>query len=151
MAFRIQRSSLASAAGLAALGLSLAVPLAAQAGTLTLNVSGIRNESGVIRCGLFNSPAGFREPGREISEATGKIDADRATCTFKAVPDGTYAVAVFHAERGERKMDIGLFGKPKQGVGFSRNPSISFGPPNFEAAAFSVGAAPVRMNIGLNY
>lgn len=138
-------------AGLAALTLTLAAPFAAQAGTLTLNVSGIRNADGIIRCGLFASAAGFREPGREISEATGKINAGRASCAFKAVPDGTYAVAVFHAERGERKMDIGLFGKPKHGVGFSRNPSITFGPPNFDAAAFNVGAAPVSMSIGLNY
>lgn len=139
-----------SKAGLAVLAL-FAVPLAAEAGPLTLNVSGARNESGVIRCGLYSSAAGFREPARATAEATGKISGGRATCSFKAVPAGTYAIAVFHAERGERNVDTGLFGKPKQGVGFSRNPSISFGPPAFDAAAFSVEAAPKSMNINLVY
>jgi uncharacterized protein (DUF2141 family) len=129
----------------------LMAPVAAQAGQINLTVTGARNTEGVVRCGLFASAAGFREPGKEASEAVGKISSDRASCSFKSVPDGTYAIAVFHAERGERKMDIGLFGKPKQGVGFSRNPSITFGPPNFETAAFAVGAAPVNLTIKLNY
>ena len=134
--------------GLAALTLA---PIAAQAGAITVNVTGARNQDGVMRCGLFASAAGFRQPGKEIAEAVGKIRNGRATCTFKSVPDGTYAVAVFHAERGERQMDIGMFGKPRQGFGFSRNPSATFGPPNFEAAAFTVGSAPVNMNVSLNY
>jgi uncharacterized protein (DUF2141 family) len=129
----------------------LMAPVAAQAGQLNLTITGARNTDGIVRCGLFASAAGFREPGKEASEATGKISGDRAACSFKSVPDGTYAIAVFHAERGERRMDIGLFGKPKQGVGFSRNPSITFGPPNFDAASFTVGAAPVNLTIKLNY
>jgi len=131
--------------------LLIAATAAAQAGPVNVTVTGIRNQEGVIRCGLFNSPAGFREPGKEIMEATGRIGGGRASCAFKAVPAGTYAIAVFHAERGERQMDIGLFGKPKQGVGFSRNPSITFGPPNFQSAAFAVGDAPLSMSISLTY
>ncbi|HWW49240.1 MAG TPA: DUF2141 domain-containing protein [Xanthobacteraceae bacterium] len=146
--FEKTRSARIAIAAFAAL---IAAPVVAEAGPLTLQISGARNANGVVRCGLYASADGFREPGREMSEAAGKINGDRATCSFKSVPDGTYAVAVFHAEQNERKMDIGMFGKPKQGVGFSRNPSITFGPPKFEAAAFSVGAAPVSLNIKLSY
>ncbi len=124
---------------------------AALAGPVTLNVSGIRNADGVVRCGLYASANGFREPGREMFEATAKIAGGRATCAFKQVPSGNYAAAVFHAENNERKMDIGMFGKPKQGVGFSRNPSITFGPPGFDAAAFAVGNDPVSQSIKLAY
>jgi uncharacterized protein (DUF2141 family) len=129
----------------------LVAPVAAQAGQINLTITGARNADGIVRCGLFASAAGFRQPGKEASESTGKVSGGRASCSFKSVPNGTYAVAVFHAERGERTMDIGLFGKPKQGVGFSRNPSIAFGPPGFDAAAFTVGAAPVDLTIKLNY
>jgi len=137
--------------GFTILAALMAAPAIATAGPINLTITGIRNQDGVVRCGLFASAAGFREPGREMMEATGKINGGRSTCSFKSVPSGTYAVAVFHAERGERKMDIGLFGKPKQGVGFSRNPSIAFGPPSFAAAAFTVGNDPVNMTVGLNY
>jgi len=137
-------------AGLAT-ALLLAAPVAAQAGPVNVSVSGIRNSDGVIRCGLFNSPVGFREPGKEMMEAVGQVSGGRAGCAFKSVAAGTYAVAVFHAERGERKMDIGPFGKPKQGVGFSNNPSITFGPPSFGAASFKVGNNPVNLSISLTY
>lgn len=140
-----QRSSIA------ALVVLVGAPALAFAGPVNLSITGIRSAEGVIRCGLFASAAGFREPGKEIGEAVGKISGGRASCVFKAVPDGTYAVAVFHAEQNERKMDIGLFGKPKQGVGFSGNPSITFGPPKFEAASFRVGSAPTNLNVKLTY
>ena len=134
---------------------ALASPLAwsadAQAGPVTLTVSGARNADGVVRCGLFASAAGFREAGREAFEAVGKIAGGRAVCAFKSVPAGSYAAAVFHAEKGERKTDIGMFGKPKQGVGFSRNPSITFGPPDFNAAAFAVSNDPANLSIKLVY
>jgi uncharacterized protein (DUF2141 family) len=50
--------------------------------------------------------------------AVAPIKNGQATCVFSAVPAGTYAVAVFHAERNETQMETGLFGKPKQGYGF---------------------------------
>lgn len=141
-------------AGLAA-ALLLAAPAVAQAGpinvSINVSITGIRNSDGVIRCGLFNAPVGFREPGKEMMEATSQISGGRASCAFKSVPAGTYAIAVFHAERGERKMDIGPFGRPKQGVGFSNNPSITFGPPSFSAASFKVGNDPVNLSIQLSY
>jgi uncharacterized protein (DUF2141 family) len=54
--------------------------------------------------------------------AVAPIKNGQATCVFNAVPAGTYAVAVFHAEHNETQMETGLFGKPKQGYGFSNNP-----------------------------
>src|SRR5919201_995857 len=65
------------------------------------------------------------------------IKDGHATCVFSGIPAGTYAVAVFHAEHNETQMETGLFGKPKQGYGFSNNPSSIFGPPSFDSAAFS--------------
>lgn len=142
---RLRRSSLA------ALAVLIAAPALAQAGPINVTVTGIRNQAGIVRCGLFASAAGFREPGKEMAEAIGRINGGQATCAFKAVPAGTYAIAVFHAERSEKTMDIGLFGKPKQGVGFSQNPSITFGAPSFNKAAFAVGNAPVAMTVSLTY
>ena len=118
-------------AGLAA-ALLLAARVAAQAGPVNVSVSGIRNSDGVIRCGLFNSPVGFREPGKEMMEAVGQVSGGRAGCAFKSVAAGTYAVAVFHAERGERKMDIGPFGKPSRASAF---PTTRQSPSDLRASA----------------
>jgi uncharacterized protein (DUF2141 family) len=106
------------------------------AGTITVKVGGLRNDQGVVRCGLYNSPNGFREPGKEFKGVLGKISAGKADCVFADVPPGTYAVALFHAENNETTLPTGMFGIPKLGYGFSRDAKGSFGPPSFDAAAY---------------
>src|SRR5262245_15982221 len=131
---------------LIALALGTANPASAQSqGRLSVSVEGVRNDSGSVRCGLYSSPDGFREPGREMRGAVAPIKNGQATCLFSGVPAGTYAVAVFHAEHNETQMETGLFGKPKQGYGFSNNPSSTFGPPGFNSAAGTLHL-PVRLS-----
>lgn len=124
---------------------------AQSAGRLSINVSGVRSDSGVVRCGLYASAAGFRQPGRELRGATGRVAGQQATCTFNNVPAGNYAVAVFHAEQNEQQIQYGAFGKPKQGYGFSGNPSSSMGPPSFQAAAFSYPGGSQALPVTLQY
>ena len=137
---------------LIALALGTANPASAQSqGRLSVSVEGVRNDSGSVRCGLYSSPDGFREPGREMRGAVAPIKNGQATCLFSGVPAGTYAVAVFHAEHNETQMETGLFGKPKQGYGFSNNPSSTFGPPGFASAAFAYKGGALNLPVQLSY
>jgi uncharacterized protein (DUF2141 family) len=83
--------------------------------------------------------------------AVAHIKNGQATCVFSGVPAGTYAVAVFHAEHNETQMETGLFGKPKQGYGFSNNPSSTFGPPGFDSAAFTYNGGNHHVPVRLSY
>jgi len=135
-----------------ALSMFAATAAAAQsAGRISVTVTGLRSDEGSVRCGLYASAEGFRQPGREFRGVAVPIKGQRATCVFGNVPSGTYAVAVFHAERNETRMEYGMFGKPKQGYGFSRNPSSSFGPPSFSAAAFEMKGGQQTMQVQLQY
>ena len=116
-----------------------------------MSVIGVRSDSGTVRCGLYSSPAGFREPGHEMRGAVAQIKNGLAACVFNALPAGTYAVAVFHAEHNETQMETGLFGKPKQGYGFSNNPSSTFGPPSFNSAAFEYRGGGLNLPVQLSY
>ena len=40
---------------------------------------------------------------------------------------------------------------PREGFGFSRDAPLQFGPPRFDAASFTVGAAQVRTAIHMRY
>jgi uncharacterized protein (DUF2141 family) len=111
----------------------------------------MRNDSGSVRCGLYSSANGFREPGREMRGAVAPIKDGHATCVFSGVPAGTYAVAVFHAEHNETQMETGLFGKPKQGYGFSNNPSSMFGAPSVDSAAFTYSSGALHVPVRLSY
>ena len=120
-------------------------------GKLNVSVAGVRNDNGSVRCGLYSSANGFREPGREMRGAVAPIKNGQATCVFNGIPAGTYAIAVFHAERNETQMETGLFGKPKQGYGFSNNPSSTFGPPGFASAAFAYKGGALNLPVQLSY
>jgi uncharacterized protein (DUF2141 family) len=137
---------------LIALALGCANLASAQSqGRLSVSVEGVRNDSGSVRCGLYSSADGFREPGREMRGAVAPIKNGHATCVFSGVPAGTYAVAVFHAEQNETQMETGFFGKPKQGYGFSNNPSSTFGPPGFNSAAFTYNGGTLHLPVRLTY
>jgi uncharacterized protein (DUF2141 family) len=101
--------------------LALATGASAQSsGKLSVSITGVRNDSGSVRCGLYSSADGFREPGREMRGAVAPIKNGQATCVFNAVPAGTYAVAVFHAEHNETQNKTW---SAVQGVGLANPPS----------------------------
>lgn len=136
-----------------ALALTLFAPaaFAQSGGRISVNVSGLHNDNGVVRCGLFSSAATFRKPGQEMRGVVARPNGQNATCVFSGIPAGAYAVAVFHAEKNETQVEYGMFGKPKQGFGFSRNPSTTFGPPSYEAAAFNYSGGNQSLPVTLQY
>jgi len=65
------------------------------------------------------------------------------------VPPGRYASQVFHDLNGNGKIDRGLFGIPKEPVGFSNDAPIHMSPPKWAAAVFTHGAEPQRIALTL--
>ena len=142
--------SIAIAFGVVA-GLCGTIADAQPGNTISVLVSGLHNNNGNVRCGLYNSPATFPKDGQQFQGVAAPIANQQATCVFNNVPPGTYAVAVFHAEQGEEKMRTGLFGQPQEGYGFSRDAKGSFGPPSFGAAAYTYAGGPANFPVTLSY
>lgn len=124
---------------------------AQQGNSISVAVSGVRNNTGDVRCGLFNSAATFPKNGQQFKGVEAPIANQQATCTFTDVPPGTYAVAVFHAEQGQTQMKTGMFGQPLDGYGFSRNAKIGMGPPAFNDAAYSYAGGATSWPVALTY
>lgn len=124
---------------------------AASALFLTVNVTDLQNDKGEVRCGLFAGAEGWRDENQAIRTATAPIQGKVARCDFGDVLPGHYAIALFHAPDGETKVSYGLLGKPKQGVGFSNNPSITFGPPSYDKASFELGANALELTVEMKY
>lgn len=135
------------------LGICIGLPNAAaqNLGKLSVNVSGLRNDNGVVRCELYASAATFRKPGSGLQGVAARPTGPVATCVFNGIAAGNYAVAVFHAEQNEAQIEYGTFGKPKQGYGFSRNPPTTVGPPSFEAASFNYVGGTLALTVTLQY
>ena len=72
-------------------------------------------------------------------------------CSFDPIPGGTYAVACFHDENGNGKMDTGLFGIPTEGVVVSNHAKGFLGPPSFKDAKFAFTGAATELRLRVGY
>ena len=135
----------------AALFGSVGAAMAQSQNVITVQVEGLRNDQGNVRCGLYNSPDGFRKPGMQFRGVVAKINGKAAACVFDDVPPNVYAVALFHAEHNEEQITYGFFGAPDQGYGFSNNPDTSFGPASFRDAAFTYGGGDMSLSVKVKY
>ena len=107
----------------------------AQAGTVTVEVSDIKEIKGLISVGLYSGEKGFPDKGKEYKGKDVEVTAGTVACTFEDVPDGTFAVAVFHDSNSNGKLDKNFLGIPKEGYAFSNNAS-AIGTPAFKDASF---------------
>ena len=65
------------------------------------------------------------------------------------LPAGEYAIAVFHDENLNNKLDRHALGYPLEAYGFSNNARGKFGPPKYQAATFQLGEETVELTISL--
>ncbi len=133
--------------GVIVLSAAIGAAVAQGANRVSVQVSGLRNDNGVVRCGLYADASAFGQPGREFRGTVARINNQRATCVFTGVPAGRYAVAVFHAEHGETRMTTGTFGRPQQGYGFTGGAMM----PNFSSAAFDYQGGNHAVAVRLTY
>ena len=111
-----------------------------------------RNDKGQVGCTLFNSEKGFpKDSGAALQRKWCAIQKSESVCRFDPIPAGTYAVACFHDENKNGKLDSNLFGIPSEGVATSNNAKGSMGPPSFKDAKFSFGAKPTELRLAMSY
>jgi uncharacterized protein (DUF2141 family) len=145
-----------SSAVIVLLLLVVSTPLMAQSGTatLTIRVTGARNNKGKIALALFQSEAGFPgESSKAVRLQQAEIDERTRSAQFvlQGVAEGSYAVSVFHDENMNGKLDKNFVGAPKEGYGASNNPRKTMGPPPFDEAKFAVNQPEQSIEIKLIY
>ena len=70
---------------------------------------------------------------------------------MNSLPAGRYAVKAFHDENDNGELDTNLVGIPSEGYGFANDPSTTFGPPDFEEAAVTVGETSAIAVLTMSY
>ncbi|MFO7752314.1 MAG: DUF2141 domain-containing protein [Desulfobacteraceae bacterium] len=122
-------------------------------GGIQVTIPNIKNSTGNIACGIFESPEGF--PKKFLVSAKTiiikKIQRMQAQCDFTDIPSGTYAIAVIHDENMNGELDTNWMGVPKEGYGFSNTTIDEFGTPAFSASSFRYHGQNHNMTIKLEY
>ena len=101
---------------------------------LIIKVEGLKSTKGNVLFALFDSASGF--PG-DYNKAIENIVVKATKNTqahIKNLDSGEYAIAIFHDKNSDNQLNTNILGIPKEGFGFSNNPTISFGPPKFKKA-----------------
>lgn len=103
--------------------------------TIQVEIINFASDKGVAQIGLFNTETSFLDKvykGKEV-----KIKNQKAVATFTDIPDGTYAISVFHDKNKDEKLNT-LLGIPTENYAASNNAPSKFGPPKWKDAKFEV-------------
>jgi uncharacterized protein (DUF2141 family) len=111
---------------------------AAAEGALTVQVWNVQNDKGQVGCSIYSKSDGFpSEPKKADAQMFVQQASGKATCTFKGIKPGTFAVSVMHDENKDGKLETSMVGRPKEWWGVSNDvPAERFGPPKYEKATF---------------
>lgn len=120
-------------------------------GEVDVHFEGLRSYKGMIRACLTRDPAFFPHCENDPKSYKASTNASAsAVIRFADLTPGDYALTVLHDENQNFRADM-LFGIPREGVGFSRNPVLRFGPPAFNAVRFAVTTTAAAQTVRMKY
>jgi uncharacterized protein (DUF2141 family) len=124
---------------------------AAHAADFTVTVRGIRNASGSVSAGIFNSESSFARPSEAFASFRIKATQGSVGFTVHDLPPGRYAVTAYHDENGNGRLDFDPTGVPTEGYGVSNDARNPLAPPEFAKAAFEVRDQNKSVTINIGY
>ncbi|MER3465188.1 MAG: hypothetical protein C4329_13040 [Chitinophagaceae bacterium] len=101
---------------------------------------------------LFNNAAAFADDGRPVACKVMSIIDKESQMEFDNIPQGTYALVLFHDVNNNGKFDKNFLGIPKEGYGASKNKLPFAAAPKFDENKFVVtNNSTVYLPIKLRY
>jgi len=110
--------------------------MSAQNVKLTVAVSGLKNDTGIVKIGLYNSDGTFLKT--TYKSLTSEIKNNQAVVTFENLPVGEYAISTYHDENINGVLDRNAMGIPSEEYAASNNAKGFMGPPLYKDAKFDV-------------
>ena len=121
--------------------------LFAQNSNLTVIVSGLESNTGLMTVELYNTKENFIK--KYYKTVSSPIKSNTATVTFIGISKAEYTVMVYHDENNNGKLDKNFMGMPKEPVACSNNAKGFMGPPKYEDAKFII-TSDSKINIKMN-
>ena len=112
--------------------------------TITVTIDNVTSDKGTVKLSLHTADTFMK--GNGIMNAESEIKDGKITVTFENVEAGNYAIIAFHDANSNNKMDFRENGMPLESYGMSNN-SMSFGPPNYGEAEFTVAEEDLELSI----
>lgn len=107
---------------------------------LLVEVQGVQSSVGNINVAVYNRSEGFLKfEGVYISDSARAVKG-LTQIVISDLPNGEYALAVFHDKNENNLLDTNWLGIPKEPIGFSNARMKTFGPPSFRDCSFRISS-----------
>ncbi|MEM9076750.1 MAG: DUF2141 domain-containing protein [Bacteroidota bacterium] len=106
--------------------------------TLSVTVYNVPSSDGKVSVAMYDSASSFLKFEEVVKSGSSSAQEGMTTVTIKDIPEGEYAIALFHDKNGNDALDTNWLGIPKEKVAFSKAKMRTFGPPKYEDCAFRI-------------
>jgi uncharacterized protein (DUF2141 family) len=127
----------------------IAAALAQAAGTITFTIDNVRSARGKVLVAVCPQDKFLKEDcayNAEVPARPGTV-----TIIVRGVPAGDWAAQAFHDENNNEEVDQGFLGIPKEGLAFSNDARVSFGPPKWSSAHFAFAGGEMTQRVKMRY
>lgn len=107
---------------------------------LSIEINNVKTSNGTINVAIYDESDGFLKFDKVFVADSVVASKGKTSIKIEGLPEGQYALAIFHDENGNNKLDTNWLGIPKEDIGFSNARMKTFGPPQFEECAFRLNA-----------
>ncbi len=113
---------------------------------LTIVISGVEKKTGNLMIALYGSENFLKKPlkGKSVKVES---ESETVTAVFEGLDPGEYAIALFHDENENRKMDKSALGIPREKYGFSNNVKVTIKPPAYKHCKFAFNGEDIVLHI----
>lgn len=119
---------------------------------LDVTVTNVRSDDGNVTITLYgDDPDDFLAKGTKIMRHRVPAVAGETDDCLALPGPGTYAIAIYHDEDGDRDFDRNVIGLPTEGYGVSNNPELGFLLPDFDEVKFEAKEGENGLSITMNY
>jgi uncharacterized protein (DUF2141 family) len=110
------------------------------AGTVAFDVTvaDAKSDAGKALVRISATEKQFDGKEAPVREMVADVKGGKVALHVEGLPAGRYAITVVHDVNANGKLDSNMMGMPTEPFGFSNNPVIRFGPPDFEDAVVTI-------------
>jgi len=109
----------------------LGQPLFPQMYDLDITITGLKSTEGKIQIGLYNKKESFPLVDGQYKLFYFDANDFSGAYTIRDLPEGEYAIALFHDKNSDKICNTNFLGVPKEGFGFSKNFKPRLSSPDF--------------------
>lgn len=117
--------------------------------SLSVHITGVKNNHGNVFVELYNEAKSFRKSAQAFTILKVPATEGIVTVKFDGVKKGHYAILAYHDEDGNGLLNKRFGMIPTEGYALSNNPVV-IGPPSFEDSDFEV-LSDTELNLALHY